>query len=649
MKLSIIIVNYNVRYFLQHCLLSVQKACAGLEAEVVVIDNASTDGSAEMMKEHFPGVAYHYLDKNLGFSKANNLGMQMAKGEYILLLNPDTVVKENTFSECIRFMDTHPDAGGLGVKMVDGQGRFLPESKRGLPTPAAAFYKIFGLAGLFPKSRRFGQYHLGYLDDDQVHEVEILSGAYMFLRKSVLDKCGLLDEDYFMYGEDIDLSYRIIKAGYRNYYFPETQIVHYKGESTKKGSLNYVFVFYKAMIIFARKHFKKGQASLFGFLINSAIYFRALLALGSRIFGRSWQFLTDLLLICAIFYTTTTLYGDLSHKDFSLPFIKWAIPVYSVILCIVLLFNGVYDQPFRNRKLFRGWAAGLLFLLAFYALLPEQYRFSRAVILIGASASLLAGFTWRYALHFISGGRFEIGNVSVPTRRLIVGDEPSFRRVKDELEKLGFPSEFVAGVTPRPMPLPLDYIAHAGQLDRAVADFGIHEVIYCTPDMSYTSVIDHLSRLSRSRVQQLISVGAGNYFIGANTVIRAGRFESGRLLRKVYLNALVRNKRTFDILFSLLALVMSPLMLLVVDKRGGYFSNIAAVLTGRRTWVGYDPRGSDPDLPRLKKGVIHPMMHIIWPDRSEEHAFRGNVNYLVNYRFLGDFQYIVRHIHCLGN
>ncbi|MBA3971510.1 MAG: glycosyltransferase family 2 protein, partial [Bacteroidetes bacterium] len=282
MKLSVIIVNYNVQHFLEQCLHSVRKAVKNVSAEIFVVDNNSVDGSTAMVKQKFPEVQLIENKKNTGFSFANNQAMRIANGEYILLLNPDTVVEEDTFEKVIAFMDAHPDAGGLGVKMLDGKGNFLPESKRGLPTPAVAFYKIFGLSRLFPRSKTFGKYHLGFLDKDKTHEVDILSGAFMLMRKSVLDKVGLLDETFFMYGEDIDLSYRIQLGGYKNYYFPETRIIHYKGESTKKSSVNYVFVFYKAMVIFAQKHFSQNNAKTFSFLINIAIWLRAGAAIGIR-------------------------------------------------------------------------------------------------------------------------------------------------------------------------------------------------------------------------------------------------------------------------------------------------------------------------------------------------------------------------------
>ncbi|MEL6867301.1 MAG: glycosyltransferase family 2 protein, partial [Bacteroidota bacterium] len=240
MKLSVIIVNYNVKYFLEQALLSVRKAAARVETEVFVVDNNSVDESVSMVREKFPEVILIANKDNPGFSIANNQAIRQSNGEYVLLLNPDTVVEEDTFEKCVAFMDAHPRAGALGVKMIDGSGAFLPESKRGFPSPLVAFYKTFGLSRLFPKSQIFNHYHLGYLDKDENHEVEVLAGAFMFLRASVLEKVGLLDETFFMYGEDIDLSYRIVKAGYKNYYFSATTIIHYKGESTKKGSLNYV-------------------------------------------------------------------------------------------------------------------------------------------------------------------------------------------------------------------------------------------------------------------------------------------------------------------------------------------------------------------------------------------------------------------------
>src|SRR5690554_1758556 len=297
MELSVIIVNYNVKHFLEQCLHAVVKASENIQTEIFVVDNNSVDGSAQLIHDKFPAVHFIANQQNVGFSRANNQAIRQAHGKYILLLNPDTVVEENTFSKVIQFMDKHPDAGGVGVKMIDGKGNFLPESKRGLPTSWVAFCKMFGLSALFPRSRKFGRYHLSYLSKNEIHEVDVLAGAFMMLRKETLDKVGLLDETFFMYGEDIDLSYRITRGGYKNYYYPKTTIIHYKGESTKKGTLNYVKVFYSAMIIFARKHFSSGKANTFSFLLQLAIWFRAILSVVQQAFEKMVLPIADALLM----------------------------------------------------------------------------------------------------------------------------------------------------------------------------------------------------------------------------------------------------------------------------------------------------------------------------------------------------------------
>jgi len=282
LKLTIVIVNYNVRYFLEQTISSVYKSIVNFDYEIIVVDNNSSDDSLSMLAQKFPDIKVIANIENAGFSKANNQAIKLSKAEFILLLNPDTIIQEDTLQKCIDKMEKDTAIGGLGVKMVDGAGNFLPESKRGFPSPMAAFAKMSGLSKLFPKSKTFGQYHLTYLDKNESHEIDVLSGAFMLLRKSVLDKVGLLDEDYFMYGEDIDLSYRIRKANFKNYYFADTSIIHFKGESTKKGSLNYIKVFYNAMIIFANKHVTGTRGKVLTFLLKIAIYLRAFLAILQR-------------------------------------------------------------------------------------------------------------------------------------------------------------------------------------------------------------------------------------------------------------------------------------------------------------------------------------------------------------------------------
>jgi GT2 family glycosyltransferase len=289
LQLSVIIVNFNVKHFLEQCLQSVLLASKNSTVEIFVVDNNSTDGSKAYLQPLFPQVNFIWLDKNVGFAKANNIAVTKAMGEYILFLNPDTIIAEESLEATISFIKTDERIGAVGVKMIDGSGQFLKESKRAFPSPRISLFKILGLATLFPTSKTFAKYHLGNLPNNENHEVDVLAGAFMLIPKSVLDKVGSFDEAFFMYGEDVDLSYRIQKAGYKNYYFAQTTIIHFKGESTKKGSLNYVRLFYKAMDLFVHKHYKGSNATLFTFLINTGIRLRAGLAAISSVFKRNKQ------------------------------------------------------------------------------------------------------------------------------------------------------------------------------------------------------------------------------------------------------------------------------------------------------------------------------------------------------------------------
>lgn len=264
---SVIIVSYKVRYYIEQCLNSVLRSVP--DAQILVVDNKSDDGTVEYLRERFPESDIISNDYNAGFGKANNIALAKATGRYVLFLNPDTVVAERTIPGCVEYMDAHPEVGAVGVRMQYGDGRFAVESRRSLPTPSVSFWHMTGLGRMFPRSKVFAKYHLTYLDKTQECAIDVVSGAYMFVRKETLDKTGGFDESFFMYGEDIDLSYRIIQAGYVNRYLP-LPIVHYKGESTIKTSYKYAKVFYDAMLIFFNKHFKS-YSGLFALLVKIVV------------------------------------------------------------------------------------------------------------------------------------------------------------------------------------------------------------------------------------------------------------------------------------------------------------------------------------------------------------------------------------------
>lgn len=257
MKLSIIIVSYNVKNLLKQAIDSLLLASETIDSEIFVVDNASKDGTVAFIQNAYPKINLIENKKNVGFSIANNQAISLASGKYILVINPDTITQADTLTKAIDFLEANPNAGSLGVRMLDGKGKFLPESKRGLPTPWVSFSKLSGLYRIFPKSKVFNRYYMGWVKEHETKEVDVLTGAFMLLRKSALEKVGLFDEHFFMYGEDIDLSYRLLLAGYKNYYFPDVYITHFKGQSTRKLSLRYIRSFYGSMFIFAKKYFLK--------------------------------------------------------------------------------------------------------------------------------------------------------------------------------------------------------------------------------------------------------------------------------------------------------------------------------------------------------------------------------------------------------
>nr|MBP6313838.1 glycosyltransferase family 2 protein [Flavobacteriales bacterium] len=396
MKLSVIIVNYNVRAYLEQCLRTVEQALQGVDGEVYVVDNQSTDGSVEMVRSKFPSVKLIANTENVGFSRANNQAIRASTADYVVLLNPDTVVGEDVFRKVIEFMDTHPKAGGLGVKMIDGRGNFLPESKRGLPTPAVAFFKIIGITRLFPRSRIFGRYHLGHLAENETAPIEILSGACMFLRKQTLDEVGLLDESFFMYGEDIDLSYRITLSGYENWYFPEARIIHYKGESTKKSSVNYVFVFYNAMAIFAQKHFTRRRTNFLSLLINGSIYLSAAGAIVARFLRRMMLPMVDAMVI---FMLLTMPFVVINGYVPTVDLIISAVSYSALGLICAALFGG-YDHPIRLGNVFKAIAACSIIALASWGVTGNAYAMDMHVAYV--LALMLVGLLLsRVAMHVL--------------------------------------------------------------------------------------------------------------------------------------------------------------------------------------------------------------------------------------------------------
>jgi GT2 family glycosyltransferase len=603
-----------------------------------------------MVRQKFPEVIIIANKENVGFSRANNQALRIAKGEYCLLLNPDTVVEEDTFKKVIDFMDTHPDAGGLGVYMIDGKGNFLPESKRGLPTPSVAFYKIFGLSALFPKSKIFGKYHLGYLDKDKIHEVEILSGAFMLLRKKVLDEIGLLDEDFFMYGEDIDLSYRIIKAGYKNYYYPETHIIHYKGESTKKSSINYVFVFYNAMIIFAKKHFSHKNAKTFIFLINLAIYLRAGMAILNRFIKRILVPAIDALVIFGGLLFLKYYWENVIRVDENFHFeekiLSIAFPTFVAVWLISIYLNGGYDKPVKTINVVRGVISGAILILVAYALLPESLRFSRAMVLLGAAWSVFTLPIYRYILHLLKVNIIEL-ETDFKKRIAIVGNYEEYLRVLEFIKLSDVKTSFIGHISlSENNQKHDDCLGTYDKLSDLISIYNIDEVIFCAKDIPAQSIIEQMSRISNSNIEFKIAPPESLFIIGSNSINTNGELYVVNI-NSINKPANKRSKRMLDFSLTILMILFLPILLIIIPNKTGLISNILEVLIGKKSWVGYKKTATNQELPKIKQGVLSPADSLAHT-ADDLTILRLNQLYAKDYKVNNDLQIILNSWKQLG-
>lgn len=626
MTLSVIIVNYNVKYFLKQCLASVfgsKKELADgttLSLDVWVVDNDSVDGSIDMVCRDFPQVHVIENHENVGFARANNMALSKSTGDYLLLLNPDTVVENDTFVRCVDFMMQHADCGGLTVKMVDGKGNFLRESKRGFPSPAASFYKIAGLTRLFPHSKRFAAYYMGHLGEDDVNEIEILPGAFLMLRREVYDKIGGLDETYFMYGEDIDYSWSIKLAGWKNYYLPTTRIIHYKGESTRKGSMNYVYTFYNAMAIFVRKYFSGKDARLFNLLLQVAIWLRATLAWMQRIAQRVAVPLADFLLAYGGFVLIKALWENVKWggaEYYPAEYTLLVIPLYILILMCSSWLGGGYDKPVRIGRIVSGMGTGLLMLLAFYSLLDESQRYSRMLLVLGSVWTLMATLIVRVLL--------SINNVKGYALRahtrgitLAVGSPTETARLKELYSSMGMSTDNVT-VTDD---------TDARHLQDLIRIEHADEVVFCGCDIRH--VIELMACLRTTGVEYKIAPSESAYIIGSESVLSPDDLYIADL-NTITTDTSRRRKRLFDIGTSLLLLLLSPLLFWFQKRKGSYFGHCLSVLVGSMTWVGYTNH----------RGVFSPA-DMLRADATEQLRERLTLRYMRHYSTATDFTILMR-------
>jgi len=416
-EVSIVIVNYNVKHFLEQCLMAIERARHNLTTEIIVIDNASVDGSQTMVKKKFPQVRLIENHKNLGFGKANNQALKIAQGKYVLILNPDTLIQEDTLLILKNFLDEHLNISAVGCKLINPDGSFQIASRRSIPTPWIAFTKIIGLSRIFPNSTIFGRYNLTYISPEIESEVDVLSGSLMMVRREILNKVGYFDEDYFMYGEDIDLCYKIKKAGGIIYYTPKTKAIHYKGESTKKGEFSYITNFYSSMLIFIDKHFKNYYSVFVKFILTFGIYLRAYIAILSSFFKSIATPVFDFGLIILSIFIAIKLW--LPH--YPLGRFRTIVPVYTIVWLISIYLSGAYypKGKYHLKQIIGGTIVGFL-LNSTFTYFFKQFAYSRVVVLIAFVLIAFMLSSWR-AIYRWLGPRTVKHPLSKLRRTIIVG------------------------------------------------------------------------------------------------------------------------------------------------------------------------------------------------------------------------------------
>jgi GT2 family glycosyltransferase len=578
----------------------VQRAMVGMEAEVIVVDNGSADGSMAYLMPLFPSVRFLENEGNLGFARANNRALEGCRGEFVLFLNPDTLIAEDCLHKSIAYLRQNPGAGALGVRMLDGRGSFLPESKRSFPSPWVSFAKLSGLSAVFPKSKRFNQYALGFLDEKENHSVEVLAGACMFVRKDLLVQLNGFDESYFLYGEDVDLSYSIKKAGYDNIYFAGTTIIHFKGESSRNLSMARVKYFYHAMLVFVQKHYNAGAAKMFSVFLSLAIALRGMAAVLKKICLRIFLPFLDALLVfislqaMRFFWISKIRAGE----DFNVPSVAWELPVFSLLFVLMGALAGLYGTKYKTSRMLAATAFATISLLAAYSLLPENIRFSRGVILYGGLTGALFIFLLRQVLIFFRSA-FLVTEKETSGQTVVVSSEKEYEAIKAMLESTLNPEPLGRISIGQQDTNALCNIADLSSLEK---NFVIGRVIFCIGEYPLTEIIKQAGTLSKHQKRFLFHTAGSNSMIGSQTLAPGANVVVPEIDYCIAHSYQRRMKRLLDVKMSVLFLLLFPFHFIFHPRPLLFIRHIFSVLGGSKTWVGYAVPASS--LPHLKPGIV---------------------------------------------
>ncbi len=595
--LSVIIVNYNVKDFLQSLLLSLDKALKNITHEIIIVDNASTDGSVELIKNNFPQVTLIVNEENFGFSKANNLGLKISKGKYLLLINPDTIVSENTLSEMIMFFRKHPEVGLAGCKILNPDGTLQLACRRSFPGPWTSFCKVTGLSRLFPKSKIFARYNLTYLDENNSCEVDAVSGSFMMFTREIYEKIGGLDEEYFMYGEDLEYCFRIQKAGFKIYYVASTRIIHYKGESTKRSSIDETKIFYDAMHLFVKKHF---SASFFvEFILRSAI-----LARGFISFLGKYKLIILAIFLDSLFFDLSLFTAEKFYKGYK----NWLgfpsenlIFIYTIPLLLQLIVSSLADVYKKDKlSIFRNLISILIGFLILTSLtfFFKQFAYSRAVVLIAYSMFSLLIIFWRLIFRVFSKAGLLTEEIK-QRRTLVIGIDDFSINVAKKLEGNSIKLYSVVGLISQSFGKvgeTIDgykVIGSVENITKVIRDNKIIEVVFSASDLPYSQIMKIVSDCKNLGAEFKLVGKNLNYIVGKTSVDMLDDVPVIELSYNINNFPHKQIKFMFDYLLGFIILFfIYPFIYLIFNRKKQktdllkIILNVPSIFTGKVSFVG---------------------------------------------------------------
>lgn len=645
--LSVIIVNYNVKEFILNLLGSLYPALENISSEIIVVDNASEDDSVESIRKKYPEITLIENKINIGFGAANNLGLEKSSGRFILFLNPDTIVRPNTFSTMIKFFEENSDAGMAGCKILNPDGSLQLPCRRSFPGPWTSFTKLTGLSTLFPKSRLFAKYNLTYLDENETYEVDAISGAFMMLRREVYEKIGGFDPIFFMYGEDLDLCYRTQKEGYKVYYVHSTEIIHYKGESTKRSNIDETNVFYKAMQLFVKKHLS--SSFLVSIVLRMAIVFRKIFAFANLYKLIFIPVVIDVILFATAVRWSESIYSNEHWHGFPDEVLPWVYFLPAVFQVIVSLISGAYKKnTISILRIITSLLPGFL-LLAATTFFLKQFAFSRAVLLLTYIIVVLLFGSWRMISKLIF--KFGLSDVARKTRTLLVGFGNSAETVASKLRaNINSYHNIIGLVETSRVDIGKKIGSHeiigtVEMLKRVVLEKNIDEVIFYVDKIGYEKMFTAIADCQGTNVEFLVTGHGLDFMVGKSIVTM---FDDISLLKIQYnISSFVYKvtKNTFDFILGLLLSItiypFAALMKILFRLKGDLIKmimEIPQVLIMKKSFVGPRESSYHGDLFLGRTGLTGLWFIEDQTNKTSDDEKKLNIFYAKNYNIWLDLE-----------